>query len=379
MRFLFGLVLSLAATAALADTPPNAASPSQAAQAPQTPPLSIWVPEKDGYRHLQSGLVCPASLEGYQRTDASIFDNYGLDVGCNYSGHGRGVTLYLTRRAGSGIDAAMTEAKRELAQLGADRHPQLISDKTVSANGLNWMVSLYGEDGGAHSSIWIADLGGWTLEFRATYPAADEDATVADLATMADAAKASAGPTLDACAKSQTPERRGSLITDQKSNASAAMMTSLLGGGAMAAADDPKTKDAVKEEPLFWCPEAPLQSGRNGMLFWRAVKADGSDGRSDRISLMTQDEPPVMVIAADSLADLINAVEKKKSDIKEPDLHWSATLTTKKQVLIFGYFNDRPSPDHVVELFDQVLSGKAKALGGYSVDGKNITISMPDK
>ena len=311
MRFLFGLILWLAAGAALADTPPNASAASAQTTAAQTPPLSIWVPEKDGYRHLQSGLVCPASLLGYRRTETSFFDDYGLDVGCNYAGHGRGVTLYLTRRAGSGIDAAMAEAKRELLQFGADKHPQTLGNKTSTANGLNWMVALYGEDGGAHSGIWIADLDGWTLEFRATYPAADEEATIADLAAFADAAKASAGPTLDACSKSQTPQRRGTLITDQKANEGAAMMTSILGGAALAAAADPKNKDDVKEEPLFWCPEAPLQSGAHGMLFWRAVKADGSDGRSDKISLMTRDEPPVLMLSGDSLAGLVEAANDK--------------------------------------------------------------------
>jgi hypothetical protein len=379
MRTLFGLVFSLAASAVLADTPP--ASPPQAApqaSAPQTPPLSIWVPEKDGYRHLQSGLVCPASLLGYRRTETSFFDDYGLDVGCNYAGHGRGITLYLTHRTGPGLDAAMTEAKRELLQFGADKHPQVIGDKTEAANGLNWTVALYGEDGGARSGIWIADLDGWTLEYRATYPAADEDATVADLAAITDVVKTSAGPTLDACAKSQTPQRRGTLITDAKANGDAAMMSSLFGGAALAAAKDPKSKDTVKEEPLFWCPEAPLKSVSGEMLFWRAVKADGSDGLSDQIGLMTQDEPPVMVIAANSMGALLQAVDKKNAG-KDPELHWVATLTTHGQVLIFGYFNDRPSPDHVIELFDQVLSGKAKALGGYSVNGKNINITVPDK
>ena len=47
------------------------------------------------------------------------------------------------------------------------------------------------------------------------------------------------------------------------------------------------------------------------------------------------------------------------------------------QTLIFAYFAGRPAIADVADLFAQILMGKARAVGGYSANGKNITILAP--
>jgi hypothetical protein len=248
-----------------------------------------------------------------------------------------------------------------------------LSETASTLGGLAWKVATYGEDGDLHSAIWLADLHGWTFEFRATYPKAEESAVQADLAKMTDTVIASAGAKLAACEKAPAVERKGDLITDAKEISSEAMMSSILGGAAMMAVQEGKGE---KTELVLWCVDTTLKQATGAMMFWRGVHPNGSDAQTDQVTLMTQDAPPALTASADSMAALMDNLSKKNAaEMKGP--HWSATLTTTKQVLIFGYFNDRPTPARLADLFDQVLSGKAKAVGGYSVNGKNINITVP--
>jgi hypothetical protein len=80
--------------------------------------------------------------------------------------------------------------------------------------------------------------------------------------------------------------------------------------------------------------------------------------------------PAALVVAPDSLANLVARTQSKPE-------HWVATIDGGDQVRVFGYFLGRPSPDLLMDLFDDVASGKTKPLIGYGVKGKSVTISMP--
>jgi hypothetical protein len=363
------LIGGLASAAAADVTPPSSPGAAPAGAPSRPTPLSIWrFDQAHGAEHLQSGLSCPAQVGGYRRTDLFNYDAFGLDVSCNYFEAGPSdITLYLTRRSGP-VDAAVAEAKRELLQFGAERHPQLVSDTRSAAAGLDWSVTTYAEDGGVHSAIWIADLDGWTLEYRATYPGAAEAQVQLDIAALTDLVQRSAGVRLGVCAKSQPPARPGVAVVDQATLSSAAMMTGILGGGALAAAEDGK---AVKtQQPVVWCVEQPAPTPKAPLLFWRGVHPDGSDAESDKVSAMTIDEPPELTVSPDELANLV-------ADAKTPTTRWVASIASPDQTRVYGYFTDRPPPELLSSLFADILTGKARPLVGYGAHGKSITISMP--
>jgi hypothetical protein len=48
-----------------------------------------------------------------------------------------------------------------------------------------------------------------------------------------------------------------------------------------------------------------------------------------------------------------------------------------KTTRIFAYYNDRPPVSLTAQLLLDILSGKARALGGISADGKTISIGTP--
>jgi len=368
MRLLV-LALLFGASVAMADVPAT----SDPSAASQPLPLSIWIADNSGgLQHLQSGLTCPVTVGGYRRGRIGLYNAFGLDVSCDYVAGTTLITLYLARRTSSGVDADMAEAKRELLEMGAAHHPQVLSESRSAESGLDWVKALYAEDGGLHSGIWIADLDGWTLEYRATYAAADDAQIVADLKLMTAMVQSSAGARLALCSKSPPPKRGAAVITDKQEIEQSSMMTSLLGGGGAAAVQQGKESP---EAPVIWCVEDAIKKAGHAMTFWRGVEPDGSDAGLDQISLATMETPPTLVVQEDRMANLISDLAMKGN--KPP--RWVASLHTGDQVLIFAYFNGRPASDAVSDLFVSILTHEAKALGGYSVHGKTVTINVPGR
>jgi len=257
-----------------------------------------------------------------------------------------------------------------LLQLGEARHPQLVSETRSTEGGLDWRTVLYSEDGGVKTGLWMADLNGWTLEYRATYAMADEPKVLADLRAFTTIVEKSAGARLALCGKSTPPDRGASAISDAHDLAQSSLMTSILGGAVLAAAQDSK---GTPKAPTTWCVETSLRNADYDMVFWRGVDPDGTDARTDRITLVTVGPPPSLEVAPDSLADLMT--DKAKTDGKGP--RWTATSERDGQILIFGYFDGRPSAKTLSDLFARILKGKTKPIGGYGAKGKNLTIIWP--
>ncbi len=361
-RLVMTLIGASVATSALADTAQDA---NQTASQPQ----SVWQVRDDGAAaHLQSGLVCQPRLGPFQRTSVQVFDQQGLDIGCNYSNGAAAITVYLTRRDQGDLDAAMAEAKRELLDYGAARHPQLIADDHLDRGGVTWSAARYAEDGDLRSTIWIGDLSDWTFEYRVTAPLAQADEVDAQVAALTDQVQATAGAHLRLCAKSPPPARTGAQITDQDALQKAAMMSSLLGGGAMAAAQDKGAPALPAAPPPQWCVEQGFKVQDVPMLFWRGVDEAGADARADRMSLLTMGPPPSLEIAPEPpLVGLVEGSVRWRATVRRPD----------GGVLIFAYFDSRPSAQTVADLFARIAHGQAKPIGGYSLQGKTLIINTP--
>jgi hypothetical protein len=364
----FALVLAGLAGPALADA---SAAASPATDVPPPLPQSVWrTSDGDDLVHLQSGLSCPHEYAGLHRTEAKLFDGLGFDVGCNYAAPGVALTVYIFRRPANTVAAAMAQAKDEYLTLGADRHPTPISEGSVGDGGLTWSTALYAEDGNLRSGIRVAELQDWIVLYRVTYRTSAEAAAGAGMSEMSTLVRTSAGAQLDRCAKSPTPKRDGARITSAKAVQDAAMMTSILGGAMLSAAADKKAKDdSSPVQEITWCAEAPMQVAPYRMIFWRAVDADGEDADLDRITVASIGPAPTLALAADGLAGLIGG--------NGGPVHWAATMSGGNGATIYAYFKSRPSSASVAALFSDILSGKAKPVGSYAVDGKSISIGVP--
>ncbi|QUD88675.1 hypothetical protein [Phenylobacterium montanum] len=364
-------IFVVAAALCLAVTAPPPASAADSA--PQAPPETIWRDAPDGgLEHLQSGLACPRSLGEYDRRTAFVFDNFGLDVGCDYQAREASVTLYLTRRTQGGLDEAMAEAKRELVQFGAADNPQLLTEQRYDEAGHAWTTALYAKDGGRHSGIWMTDLYGWTLEYRATYSLAVESQVQADLKAFTAQIASTAGTRLALCAKPAPPERHGAAAPATKDDSATSLMDALVGAAAIQTAVQDKH---AKPKPVLWCVERPLKIEGHGALYWRGVDETGADARTDQVTALTIKTTPGLTVTPDTMGGLIEALGKKDGDDAPP--RWVAVLEAKSQSTIFGYFNGRPTPEVLAELFGRIMAGKAKPLASYDASRKNITITMP--
>ena len=123
---------------------------------------------------------------------------------------------------------------------------------------------------------------------------------------------------------------------------------------------------------LIWCVETPVANSGYHMLFWRALDTDGKDAANDRLSVVTADPSPFLMLGPDGGG--IRALLASTNGEKEK---WSATMVAKGQTLIYGYFDGRPPAATAVDLFAKVLNGEAKPVGGYGAKGKNLMIVAP--
>jgi hypothetical protein len=384
MRHL-GLFLAAAlaaASPALADTP-GIDKPGAAPKTPPAPkiPQSVWNvgSGREGVEHVQSGMLCERQVYAYKLIDLHVYDGFGLDVSCGYNDRDRTLTIYLTR-APEKSDAAATyaSAKDALVKGSPQRHPTLVAEDKVPDGAITWLRATYAEDGGLHSSVWIAMLSPrWIFEYRATYPVDAEPTVNAALAKISRMVQDSAGPRLKLCAAHAAPIRDGVAVTDAEELRTQATLTSILGGAEQANAQKGEKSAAIP--PAAWCPEATFQLGNIWLLFWRGVLADGSDANADRVTGMTMGRPPELQIVMDPLANLVQQEKAKSTNNPKPRDRWTAMTHSGSQTWIYGYFDGRPTQEMEAALFADALQGKTKPIGGYSAEGKNITINMPPK
>lgn len=367
------MMAALWAAPALADPtppPPVGQAPGPARPTQDKNPLSVWRLTEDSYEHLQSGLRCPAEVGELRRVEITTYDVFGLDVSCGYNSRNTVITAYLTR--GTGLDKAYEDAKASLLQHNEARHPALVSDARSQTDGLAWRRAVYAEAPDLQTDVWMTDLQGWIFEYRATYPAAAAAQTEAVLSQLTAQVRASAGARLDLCARSHPPDRPGRPIVDRAQTAQLGMVGALMGGAGEAAIEDGKAKAA---EPVVFCVEDAAPGKEISFLTWRGVTPAGEDSHIDHVTPMTLGPPPVLVSTLDSLGNLIAG---EAAHGKAPE-HWVASLVADGKTTIYGYFDRRPSAKLLTPLMLDILTGKAKALGGYSADGKTINVTIPPK
>jgi len=146
------------------------------------------------------------------------------------------------------------------------------------------------------------------------------------------------------------------------------MMTAVMAAGARAAASAGKAE--VVPDTATWCMEGVVRDPARPMLLWRAVGEDGADAHRDRLTLASDEGPPILLSAGDDLAAMID---------KKAVNRWTISLTSGGRTRVFAYFTGRPPVDQLSSLFSGIVTGAAKALIGYGVNGRNINIETPGK
>jgi len=365
-----GFVILASAANAWADTDATKVQTENTQQ--QSLYRSIWhVADNGDITNLQSGLICDSKLGDFSRTDVLAFRPNGLDVGCNYANAAKNITIteYITRRQLQSLADDIAEARNEM--LHRMDGLVLLSDsagKDFEANA-GWLKEVYARPNSPfREGIWLADLSGWTLEYRVSYRADLESTTFAALASMAARARETAGVQLARCAKSAAPVRDGTAVADPNELQQSLVMMSLIG----AALDDPKVK-SEPQKPRTWCAEDQIGSAEVPLLLWHAVFDDGTDASADKITGMTVSDPPVLESAPDSLTD---AVRMANDSSAKP--RWVATVEQNGKTWFFAAYDGRPSGMELSKVAAAVFTGRAKPIGGYSYDKDKISIQLPD-
>src|SRR5688572_5467250 len=207
MRLFFALLFCAAVL------PVHAAAPD-----PDPVPESIWQRSDDGSGiHQQSGLRCPVRAGPFRLTGLVAIDGFGLDVACIYDrAAGDRITLYLTQAAPDhGFAAHLKVSLESIVMVDPEARPLPDDLPRFEPAPAAWLGGLFGY--GARplrNGVWLSDVSGWTLKFRATYDLDREQDIVAVMGELARTARASAAPHLAACAAAPVPERRGVRITD---------------------------------------------------------------------------------------------------------------------------------------------------------------------
>jgi len=357
--------------AANAPAPQNVPAANSSAPEPQPLYKSIWRVDTNGtITHLQSGLACAPDVGAFRRQNVTAYQPSGLDVSCNYMDRQKSlITVYLTRRGNDSLADDFTEAEREMLQAYPDASPL---PKPVQQD--NMQNARYTREGGQiREGIWIGDLTGWTLEFRATWIPDDEAAALSEIVALAAQAQASAGALLGVCAKRPVPVRDGVLVTDKDDIEATLMSQTIVEAAAESAAAD---KTGAVETQTTWCAENVIGEGDDAMLLWRGVNADGSDAEIDRITPFTLEEPDVVTSSVGS------ALEKILGELnggKPRKKRWAVTFANDEGNWTLAFYDGRPDSAALLKIGTDIRYQRAKPLGGYSVKDKQITITVPDK
>lgn len=325
-------------------------------------PSYVWQIGSDGAAtHRQTGLVCPAAVGSFVRVKPTTFDRRGLDVGCDYETElGASVTLYLTQRHGQSVDDDLAKAQTELGQYHPDYTLLPAGPEGALSDDAAWRRAMYdAHKGTTHSGIWIRDLSGWTLEYRATYATGSTAEAVAVMETLTKQAVTTAGTHLSACAAAAPIERKG---TEDSSSSSVMAMT------LMSAVPD----DSAPAQAENWCVE-PVTDEIGPTVFWRNIASDEHSGAVDRLTIDDDKGQDTIVIAGAPLLSIVD----DQSGHKDLPLAHVATLTRGTKVYILAIYRGRPSAADVFGLARDLFGGKRQPLAVR--DGKNVTVTMPQE
>jgi hypothetical protein len=358
---IIGLFAFAAVSAAAEKTPEEMAREIRARPVPQ----SVFQKNPDGSAlHLQSGLQCPAAAADLRLSETLVVDGFGFDVACNYEGSGPIISVYLTERGDRPLQQHYDLTVAAIKQ----RWPQVTPyDNPPAPSARPWLSALYTKDDTNHrSGVWIADFAGWTLKFRATYPAGQDDLVFAALRELAATAERTALVHLDACAKSPPP-RRSAIIVDDKEKLRQMAMTSIAVQGMTAEG----VQTGWDDSPPIWCAEARIVKDQVPLLLWRNI-ASGSTF-TDRITPMTVGKSPVFESMISPAAAMTLHYSEPGKPFAKGILH-QLVFTNDNGSQIFAIYDGRPDGETLAQLAADIIHDKARPIAGYDPKTRKMNI-----
>lgn len=324
-------------------------------------PLSIWSASSGDVTHLQSSLACAQRVGAFERTDLNTFDNYGFDVGCGYSTDTAVVSLFFNRRATTSASDDFEGAKNAIMLRfpGAKIAPPPVSQPS----GMAFSSASFESSSGIREGVWVADVSGWTLTLRATYKQSHEQEVIDLLSALAAKTTTSAAPHLSACSGASPVERKGTEIRDKDR----VMTLSLIASVSEAVGTD-KARSPVSET---WCAESPAGDEQIPMLYWRNIAMTENAGHADRLSLMTMDAPPFLLVSGNPTAGLVDDESSKSGSAV-----FQLTAKEGKMINVYSFFSGRPSLQVINPIGKDIFIGKRTPVTSFDPGSNTITIGL---
>jgi len=325
---------------------------------------SIWRIGTDGAAiHAQSTLNCPAQIGEFTGGQATVHDSFGLDVSCSFDLPGAArITIFLTRRAGQSLQDDFDAAR---AAIAAHRPGGELTERPADpiAGPRPALSASYALDDDATTVLWLSNLPGWTLKFRAFYTDRARSETMEVLAKLNRRVQSTAEVHLSACAAALPRLRNGVRITDQELTRRLSLIAGM--------SEQPGTENITplpKNER--WCVEDKIDAREAPMLYWRNVANDGADGPVDRLTLMTKEEPPTWLLSANAAASmLVDARDGPGALIHQ------LTEPRDGKVFMFAYYRGRPSLATLAPLVRSIIAGQTRPVAKY--DPATNTVTLP--
>jgi hypothetical protein len=326
---------------------------------------SIWRVGADGAAaHVQSTLNCPAQIGEFRGGKATVHDAFGLDVSCTFDlPNAARITISLTKRNGQSLQDDFNAARAAIAAHQPDRD-MIEGPAELIAGSRPALSTAYAiDENDATTALWLTNLSGWTLKFRAFYLDHARTETMEALAGLSRQVQSTAGVHLAGCAAAPPVVRRGVQITDQEF----ARHLSLIAGMSEQAGTESVAPLPRNER---WCVEDKIDAREAPMLYWRNVATGGSDGPVDRLTLMTEEEPPTWLLSANAAANLL--VDAK--DAPGALIH-QLTEPRGGKIFMFAHYRGRPPLAQLAPLVRRIIAGQAKPIARY--DPKTNTVTLP--
>jgi len=208
------------------------------------------------------------------------------------------------------------------------------------------------------SGIWMTDLAGWTLFFRATYPTTRKSEAIAAMAVLAESVVSEVLPHLTNCAIAPEPGGNGKEITDVT-----LLMATVLTSAGLANIGKMQT-----ETPL-WCATTGSEIDGVPILIWQNA---ASSAASPLLATVTSlEKSPSFELTSNPLVTAV--VGGAHKEFKGPI--YMLTVVGEKDVRLYAVFDGRPSYQELGQIVANVLLGKKNPFASYDAGGKHVTIN----
>lgn len=291
----------------------------------ELPPKTIWQIANDQTAvNPQSRLECPLKVDVFVRITLQIYNPFGTDVSCGYTSLESGtITFYIALRGNqTSADQEFETGKASIVQRIPNATPLTDADQQTFMSDLDWRHIIYRANGASREGIWMTRLGGWNVEFRATYPEARTDLAFAAMSELSANGQKTAGEHIAACFAMMPVMRNGQLILNQQMAqvlAVTGMLTAQLSAG-----NSPN-----------WCVQQTLTINGAPWLLWR--NAGDENGGADRLTSVANENAPVIYSVADS------HWQPGWKMAERPTAPYEIAIETPGDISLAGVFEGRPT------------------------------------